>query len=91
MHELSNKASAWMGDFWSLRIEYFRKYGIQGRRYARGLAAQSLSKHARAVAFAGMCDVDVRNCQPSLMRNMLVEALGSERVPAECPNSALSW
>ena len=43
----------------TIKVMYCRKHNLHGRRYARGVAAQSLTKEARLVAFSGGSCVDV--------------------------------
>ena len=50
------------GDYVTIAVKYYRKYGIPGRRHARGFAAQKLARPARAVAFEGSAvDLDQGN------------------------------
>lgn len=53
------------GDYVTIAVKYYRKYGIPGRRHARGFAAQKLARPARAVAFEGSAvDLDQGNSVP---------------------------
>ena len=48
-------------------IQYYTKYGLPGRRYARGAAGQWLTKEARAVAFGAFTvDADIEDCNFAL-------------------------
>ena len=58
--------------FVSLAITYYRKHAILGRRYARGYAAQNLTKEARYIAFGGhSIDIDIRSCHTTVLFNFL--------------------
>ncbi|CAK0823124.1 unnamed protein product [Prorocentrum cordatum] len=47
------------GDFSTIEVKYYRPWGLPGRMYAFGMAAQKLTKQARAAAFQGHAvDVD---------------------------------
>ncbi|CAK0895051.1 unnamed protein product [Prorocentrum cordatum] len=47
------------GDFSTIEVKYYRPWGLPGRTYAFGMAAQELTRQARAAAFQGHAvDVD---------------------------------
>ena len=66
-HELGN-------GYVAIKVGYYMKHGLPGRRYAIGPSAQKFTKEARAIAFGKHAlDVDLRNAHPSLLARFLAE------------------
>ena len=65
------------GGFVAVPVQYYRKHALPGRRYPVGMAAQFLTREARAVAFSPHAlDFDMNNCHASLLLHF-VEKSGS--------------
>lgn len=88
-----------------LDIPYVRKFCLPGRRYARGLSLQNLTKEARSVACgtapvssgAPFCyDVDFKNCVPTVCRLLAEKFRVEENTPTlirfvSHPDAWKSW
>ena len=82
------------GDYAAIPIQYYRNSRLGGRRYAKGLAAQKMTREARAAVFSDSAfDVDIANSTPSIMLNLLRElsSLGNYPLLRKYCNHYRSW
>jgi hypothetical protein len=65
-----------VGDYATVRVSYYRKYGLPGRKYARGPALQKCERGARDAAQDSLIQShDIRNAMPTLFLALVREKL----------------
>ena len=70
------------GQYVTLRVQYYRKYTLPGRRYARGPSLRRLTREARAAAMDGLTyAVDFCNCFPAIMFKLVRSDNEGAKVP----------